>query len=169
MPAWLIFKQVQLDDREMSSLVTSCTRSCRMITAASLTAAVAQLVVLVGPGVASHRTRRPSEHSRRCAGASTAFFALFSLLVFCGPSGMVPFNGGSTGTVPQYAALPAGNGALARHGRVLTSFEPTDTNHDAAVALVQGQLVLSDHSLQLGGRFCPIPSIMQSDREHCRH
>ena len=51
---------------------------------------------------------------------------------------MVPFSGGGAGNLPQYAALPAGDGGLARHGRVLTSFEPTETSHDAAVALVKG-------------------------------
>jgi hypothetical protein len=76
-------------------------------------------------------------------GAGTAFLALFSLLVFCGPSGMVPFSASGTGSLPQYAALPAADGgSLTRHGRVLTSFEPSEASHEAAVALVQGALPL---------------------------
>ena len=104
--------------------------------------------------------------ARGCAGTGTAFLALFSLLVFCGPSGMVPFRGGGTGNLQQYAALPAGDGALARHGRVLTSFEPTDRTHDAAVALVQGQFKRLDHRCQLA-RQChsTLSPISRSDRQ----
>ena len=94
------------------------------------------------------------------AGASTAFLALFSLLVFCGPSGMAPFNGSSTGSAP-YAALPAGDGALARHGRVLTSFEPTDTDHDAAVALVQGQPLVVTTIGSIYNLMVPLPRLFR--------